>query len=105
MLFAAHASHAWGDLPAADARRIRALLEPLATPVQLPPLDQRGFAALLMHDKKAAAGTLRFIALQALGEATIREETAPADLWPLFRGFMEQMPGVLRYAEHAAAAG
>jgi 3-dehydroquinate synthase len=105
MLFAAHASHAWGELPAADYHRIRALLEPLVTPVQLPPLDSRRFAGLLMHDKKAAAGVLRFIALRGLGAAYVRERTAPQELWPLFRGFLEAMPGVLRFADAAAAVG
>jgi 3-dehydroquinate synthase len=104
MLFAAHASQAWGDLPAADERRIRALLEPLLTPVELPALDAPRFAGLLMHDKKAAQGVLRFIALRALGEAYIRERTAPQELWPLFRGFMERMPAVLRFGGGTAAA-
>jgi 3-dehydroquinate synthase len=104
MLFAAYASRSWGDLPDADYRRIRALLEPLLAPVRLPPLESRQFAALLMHDKKAAAGVLRFIGLRALGEAVIREGTAPSELWPLFRGFMEALPGILRI-EASAAAG
>jgi 3-dehydroquinate synthase len=103
MLFAAHAARAWGDLPAADHARIRALLEPLLTPIRLPRLEQRQFAALLMHDKKAAGGTLRFITLRGLGRAAIREGTAPAELWPLFQQFMESMPGVLRFADAAAA--
>jgi 3-dehydroquinate synthase len=105
MLFAAYASRAWDTLPEEDYRRIRALLEPLVTPVRLPPLGARDFAALLAHDKKAAAGTLRFIALRGLGQAFVRERTAPGELWPLFQGFMERAPDVLRMEHGAAAAG
>ena len=104
MLFAAYASCHWGDLPEADYRRIRALLEPLLTPVRMPPLEARQFGALLMHDKKAADGMLRFIALRALGAAVIRERTAPAELWPVFGAFMEDVPGAIRFDESAAAA-
>ncbi|HKI96836.1 MAG TPA: 3-dehydroquinate synthase [bacterium] len=105
MLFAAHASWVWGELPEADSQRIRALLQPLVTPVRMPVLDAREFAGLLMHDKKAAEGVLRFIGLRGIGQAHIHERTAPADLWPLFRGFLEEMPGVLRLQEDAAVAG
>lgn len=98
MLFAAYVSQQWSGLPAEAFERIRALLEPLATPVDLPPLNEKGFTELLMHDKKASSQTLRFILLRALGEACIQDRTRPADLWPLFRRFTEAMPGALRLA-------
>lgn len=105
MLFAAYASRAWGDLTDEDYQRIRALLEPLVRPVRLPPLGAREFAGLLMHDKKAAEGVLRFIGLRALGEAAIREGTAPVELWPLFGAFLEEAPEVIRIVESAVAVG
>ncbi|MEE8395786.1 MAG: 3-dehydroquinate synthase [bacterium] len=96
MLFAAFVSREWGLLQAAEFERIRALLEPLATTVVLPPLDEAGFAAHLMHDKKAERGTLRFIVLEGLGRAAIREGTTPAELWPFFQRFEREFPGLLR---------
>jgi 3-dehydroquinate synthase len=96
MLFAAFASREWGGLPAAAFDRIRALLQPLATPVSLPPLDEARFAALLLHDKKASQRALRFIALDDLGNAVLRDGTTPAELWPLFRRFLAELPGLLR---------
>jgi 3-dehydroquinate synthase len=98
MLFAAFASHAWGLLPAEDLRRIRALLEPLVTPMRLAPLDQARFTELLLHDKKASQAGLRFIVLEGLGSAEIRPGTTPAELWPLFQRFIADQPQVLRLA-------
>ena len=96
MLFAAYASHAWGLLPAAELERIRSVLEPLVTPVRLPPLDEARFAELLLHDKKAAGRSLRFIVLEGLGRAALRDGTTPAELWPLFQRFLAAQPQVLR---------
>lgn len=96
MLFAAFASHAWGLLPAPDLARIRAVLGPLVTPVRMPPLDEGRFTELLLHDKKASAHRLRFIVLEGLGRAAIREGTTPAELWPLFQRFLAAQPQVLR---------
>jgi 3-dehydroquinate synthase len=96
MLFAAYVSHAWGRLTAADLKRIQALLEPLATPVNLPPLNEARFSELLLHDKKASARSLRFIVLDGLGRAAIREGTTPEELWPLFRNFLSDQPRVVR---------
>jgi 3-dehydroquinate synthase len=98
MLFAAFASRAWGLLPEADLQRIRALLEPLVTPVRMAPLDEKRFTGLLRHDKKAADASLRFIVLEGLGRAGIRPGTAPAELWPLFQRFLAEQPQVLRLA-------
>ena len=96
MLFAAFASHAWGLLPAAEWERIRSVLEPLVTPVRLPPLAEARFAELLLHDKKAAGRSLRFIVLERLGRAALRDGTTPAELWPLFQRFLAAQPQVLR---------
>jgi 3-dehydroquinate synthase len=96
MCFAAFASREWGWLSAEDCGRVIALLAPLAAPVRLPPLDEAGFSALLLHDKKAARRTLRFIALEQVGRARIREGTSPQELWPLFQRFVRELPGMLR---------
>ena len=104
MLFAAFASMAWGELDEPGFERIRALLIPLLEPIDLPHLDESRFAGLLMHDKKAAGGTLKFIMLQGLGNAVIRAGTTPAELWPLFSRFLREVPGVLRMAAARGSA-
>ena len=95
MLFATFVSRRMDHLGDDAAGRIRSVLEPLIHPVAMPRLDVSAFEGLLMHDKKASAGTLRFILLKALGEAFIREKTEPAELWPLFCDFLAQSPNVL----------
>lgn len=96
MCFAAFASREWGLLSTAGCERVIALLTPLLTLVRLPPLDERGFATLLLHDKKAARRAVKFIALGAVGRAEIREATRPEELWPLFQRFVREVPGLLR---------
>jgi 3-dehydroquinate synthase len=95
MCFAAFASREWGLLPAPDFQRVIALLRPLVTPVALPTLDKAGFSALILHDKKAAQQAVKFIVLTGVGRADIREKTTPAELWPLFRRFVAEVPGIL----------
>lgn len=95
MLYAAYVSREWGHLPQEEFDRIRALLDPLITPVTLPALDAEAFGGLLMHDKKASGGGLRFILLSALGQAFIRPGTTPAELWPLFQQFCAEHGKVL----------
>jgi 3-dehydroquinate synthase len=99
MLFAAYVSREWGLISPEAFARVRALLEPLATPIRLPPLGRGAFTELLMHDKKASRRTLKFILLEELGRACIREGTSPEELWPVFQGFLEEMPAVLRVGE------
>ena len=96
MLFAAYASREWGLLSGEALTRVRNVLEPLARPIRLPPLGEAEFTRLLMHDKKASAGRLRFIALEELGRAVIREGTDPAELWPIFQRFLKEAPEVLQ---------
>ena len=96
MLFAAYLSRAWGELPGAEFTRLRNLLEPLIAPVQLPALDERGFTELVLHDKKSSRRTVRYILLRGLGEVFIREQTAPSEVWPVFRQFVREHPAICR---------
>jgi hypothetical protein len=41
---------------------------------------------------------VRFIVLEALGRAAIREHATAADLWPLYRRFAREVPGLLSAA-------
>lgn len=96
MLFAAFASKVWERLPAGDFARVNGLLGPLMMPAELPPLDERAFTELILHDKKAAQQTVRFVVLDGLGEVAIREKTTPAELWSLFRRFLDEHPEACR---------
>ena len=111
MLFAAFASHDWGGLDSYEFGRIRDLLLPLMQTIDMPPLDEATFTRLLMHDKKAGSGTLKFIALDGLGHAVIRRSLpspgkvgisrggpAPAELWRLLQAFLRELPQVLHVA-------
>ncbi len=99
MLFAAYVSRELGHISDGDFARLRAVLEPLLTPVMLPPLGRAGFTELLMHDKKAANRKIRFILLEGIGRAFIRGGTTPEELWPLFQRFVEELPAVIRVGD------
>ncbi len=96
MVFAAYVSRRWGHIERPEFDRIHALLAPLLVNIELPPLSEEVFSSLLMHDKKAASGSMKFVLLRALGEAFVREATTPAELWPLLRDFAEELPNVLK---------
>lgn len=96
MLYAAYVSSQWGELPTAQLERIRGVLEPLARPVEMPRLSEKSFSELLMHDKKASNQSLRFVLVKGLGGAFYRDQTTPSELWPLFNGFLREMPDVMR---------
>jgi len=96
MLFAGYVSRAFGLLRDDELSRLRALLEPLVTPVRLPDLDERTFRDLVLHDKKSAQGAVKFILIKGLGEAVIRDGVTPAHLWPLFQTFMRDHAAICR---------
>ena len=95
MLYAAHASKALDLLSEQAFDRIGSVLRPLVTPVTMAALKEEDFAGLLMHDKKAAEGSLRFVTLRGMGKADIRENTTPKELWPLFQDFLKDESQVL----------
>jgi 3-dehydroquinate synthase len=94
MLFAGYLSRAWGDLAEAEFTRLRNLLEPLISPVRLPLLDERTFTELMLHDKKSSGRAVRYILLRGLGDVFIREKTSPGEVWPVFRQFVRDHPGI-----------
>jgi 3-dehydroquinate synthase len=61
-----------GLLPAADSRRLRALLAATGLPVRPPALETGRYLELMRHDKKARASALRVVLLQGLGRAALR---------------------------------
>lgn len=69
MVVAARLSHIMGMLRADDVGRIVAILERARLPVAIPDMSVESYLQLMGHDKKVAAGKLRFILLRAMGQA------------------------------------
>ncbi|HSQ71927.1 MAG TPA: 3-dehydroquinate synthase, partial [Rubrivivax sp.] len=78
MVLAGELSAALGLWPAADARRLRQLIERTGLPVVAPALPIERWFELMQVDKKAAGGEIRFVVIESTGRAGVRP--APAAL-------------------------
>lgn len=72
MVMAAELSRRAGLLAAADVTRVRELTARAGLPVLGPALAVERYLELMAIDKKAAAGKVRFILLEAIGRAVLR---------------------------------
>ncbi len=80
MSMAAELSWRLGCLSRADMERIRTLLQRAGLPVQPPGFEPARFLQLMSVDKKAKAGRLRFIVLERIGAARVRDDVPSAVL-------------------------
>ena len=80
MALAAALSERVLGFPAADSARISALLRACALPLEPPRLPVARWLELMARDKKAAAGRLRFILLEALGRARVVADLPEAEI-------------------------
>ena len=71
MVVAADLSFRLGHLSAAEAARVRQLIERAGLPVALPDLGIERFLELMRLDKKADKGAIRYVLLTQLGEAFV----------------------------------
>jgi len=81
MLMATELSARLGLVPAATVERMRRLLERSGLPLVAPALGAARYLELMGHDKKAEAGQIRFVVLEAIGRAAVRaapDETVAA---------------------------
>jgi 3-dehydroquinate synthase len=78
MVMAIDLSHRLGLVDAAYAQRLRGIVERAGLPVRGPDLGAERYLALMRHDKKAEAGDLRFVVVEAPGRAAVR--AVPDDL-------------------------
>jgi 3-dehydroquinate synthase len=69
MVLAADLSHRMGLMPAAFVARLCLLVERAGLPVQPPCLGAARYLQLMRVDKKADAGAIRFVLIEALGRA------------------------------------
>ncbi len=79
MVAAAEMSVAAGRLDRGAAERIAAVIERIGLPTSAPLADARTeLAALMALDKKVAAGQLRFVLADAIGQAGLYANIQPA---------------------------
>jgi 3-dehydroquinate synthase len=79
-VMAAQLSADLGWLPTADVVRVKTLLARAGLPVAGPRLGTDHYLALMRHDKKVENGQLRFVLLQALGDAVISDVASEAQI-------------------------
>ena len=78
MGIAADVSVALGLVDAAQARRLRTLIERAGLPLRAPRLGAARYLELMRGDKKSEAGAIRYVLLEGPGRAAVR--SAPDDL-------------------------
>jgi 3-dehydroquinate synthase len=74
MVMAAELSARSGALDASAVARVRALLTRAGLPVEGPALAPERYLERMAVDKKAAAGRIRFVTLEAIGRAVLRDD-------------------------------
>jgi 3-dehydroquinate synthase len=79
MVLAARLSERLSLFAGADVARLRSLLEQAGLPVEAPNLGADRYIALMRHDKKVAAGAIRFVLLRGIGDAFVTSDV-PADM-------------------------
>jgi len=72
MIMAAELSMRLGSLSAPDGARVKALVARAGLPQRGPAIPAERYLELMQIDKKAAAGRVRFVVLDALGRASLR---------------------------------
>jgi 3-dehydroquinate synthase len=83
---AARLSHDLGLIPAADVARIDRVVAAHRLPVRLnTPLPLPALQAAMARDKKVRAGVLRFVVLNAVGNAAVRADVSPEAAAQAFR--------------------
>lgn len=81
LYMAADLSHRLGWLSQQDQQRVHALIRAAELPTEVPEgMTPEDFLRHMAHDKKVAAGRIRFVLLRRLGEALVTAEVAPEQL-------------------------
>ena len=85
MVIAARVSQRIGRLAKSDADRIEALVARASLPTAPPALGFDRWKTLLARDKKVASGTIRYVLLDAIGDAVISADVSDAALRDILR--------------------
>jgi 3-dehydroquinate synthase len=86
MVQAARLSERLGFISDADVVRLRRLLERAGLPVDAPRLGAERYLALMRHDKKVTAGTIRFVLLREIGCAFVSSDVPAETLQAILGG-------------------
>ncbi len=89
MFYAAFVSWRSNKLIEDDWRRIKNFLSKILITIKLPPIDQKLFREMILHDKKSQKQSINFIMLSKLGVSYISKETSVDMLWKEFKEFVE----------------
>lgn len=89
MVFAAELSHLAGSLPEAEVDRTRRILSSLSLPTTYPLGRWKTLLATMQRDKKARAGMLRFIILDAVGRPRVLNGTDESLLFSAYQAVGE----------------
>ena len=96
MVMAAELSVRAGLLPAADAARLRRLVQAAGLPVAGPALAPERYFELMAGDKKAAGGRARYIVLQKVGRAVLRDDIDELAVREAIVASMDRAPAAAR---------
>jgi len=80
MVLAARLSERLGLVGGADVERLRTLIEQANLPVEAPRLGADRYLELMRHDKKVAAGAIRFVLLRGIGDAVLKSDVPAVTL-------------------------
>jgi len=86
MVLAARLSERLGLTADGDVARLRTLLERAGLPVEPPRLGAERYLVLMRRDKKVAAGAIRFVLLQGIGNAAIASDVPAEPLRAILDG-------------------
>jgi 3-dehydroquinate synthase len=85
MVLASRLSTVVCELSAADAERVAALVRHAALPAQPPAIAIPTWLESMAHDKKVQRGAMRFILLERIGRAVVRDDVSTEQLGALLR--------------------
>ena len=88
MVVAAALSAELGHISQTDAGRVKTLILRAGLPVNLPHLGSARYLDFMRVDKKADAGTIRYVLLKSLGEAFVAA-VADAQVLPVLEAHSE----------------
>ena len=77
MMGAAYIGEAMGLMPGQDVARQRRLLESYGLPVSYPGMDVAAVAQAMLSDKKTVGKSIRWVLLDGIGKAVVRDDVPP----------------------------
>lgn len=73
MVIAAKLSQELGYISSSDVQRLSTIIQQLHLPIQAPLWSTHQYLDLMAHDKKAEQGTIKYIVLEKIGQASVQK--------------------------------